>query len=102
MRCRSGIMAFMTTMITTQTLQRRLDTRTKPRGSLGALEALAIQLGSVLQTETPVLRAPAMLVFAADHGIAADAVSAYPQSVTAQMLESYRNAGAAINLLAHH
>ena len=87
-------------MITTQTLQRRLDTRTKPQGSLGVLESLALQLGSVLQTETPVLRAPAMFVFAADHGIAADAVSAYPQAVTGQMLENYRSAGAAINVLA--
>ena len=91
----------MTAMITTQTLQRRLDTRTKPQGSLGALEDLAVQLGSVLQTETPVMRAPALFVFAADHGIAADSVSAYPQAVTAQMLENYRNEGAAINVLAH-
>lgn len=87
-------------MITTQSLQRRLDTRTKPQGSLGALEGLAIQLGSILQTQTPVLRAPSMFVFAADHGIAADSVSAFPQAVTAQMLENYRNAGAAINVLA--
>ena len=90
----------MTSMITTQALQRRLDTRTKPQGSLGALEALAIQLGSVLQTETPAMRAPAVFVFAADHGIAADSVSAFPQAVTAQMLENYRNDGAAINVLA--
>lgn len=90
----------MTAMITTQALQRRLDTRTKPQGSLGALEALAIQLGAVLQTETPVMRAPSVLVFAADHGIAADSVSAFPQAVTAQMLENYRNDGAAINVLA--
>ena len=92
---------FMTDMITTQALQRRLDTRTKPQGSLGVLETLAIQLGSVLQTETPVLRSPAMFVFAADHGIAADGVSAYPQAVTAQMLENYRNEGAAINVLSN-
>ena len=91
----------MTAMITTEALQRRLDTRTKPQGSLGALEALAIQLGAVLQTETPVLRAPSMFVFAADHGIAADGVSAYPQTVTAQMLENYRNEGAAINVLSN-
>lgn len=90
----------MSAMITTQALQRRLDTRTKPQGSLGALEGLAIQLGSILQTQTPVLRAPSMFVFAADHGIAADSVSAFPQAVTAQMLENYRNAGAAINVLA--
>jgi nicotinate-nucleotide--dimethylbenzimidazole phosphoribosyltransferase len=91
----------MTDMITTQALQRRLDTRTKPQGSLGALEALAIQVGSVLQTETPVLRSPAVFVFAGDHGIAADGVSAFPQSVTAQMLENYRNEGAAINVLSN-
>jgi nicotinate-nucleotide--dimethylbenzimidazole phosphoribosyltransferase len=91
----------MTDMITTQALQRRLDTRTKPQGSLGALEAVAIQLGSVLQTETPVLRSPAVFVFAGDHGIAADGVSAFPQSVTAQMLENYRNEGAAINVLSN-
>jgi nicotinate-nucleotide--dimethylbenzimidazole phosphoribosyltransferase len=91
----------MTAMITTQELQRRLDTRTKPQGSLGAIETLAIQLGSVLQTETPVLRSPSMFVFAADHGIAADGVSAFPQAVTAQMLDNYRNEGAAINVLSH-
>ncbi|HET9445682.1 MAG TPA: nicotinate-nucleotide--dimethylbenzimidazole phosphoribosyltransferase [Steroidobacteraceae bacterium] len=91
----------MTDMITTQTLQRRLDTRTKPQGSLGALEALALQLGSVLQTETPVLRSPSIFVFAGDHGIAADGVSAFPQAVTAQMLENYRNEGAAINVLSN-
>lgn len=91
----------MTAMITTEALQRRLDTRTKPQGSLGALEALALQLGAVLQTETPVLRAPSMFVFAADHGIAADGVSAYPQAVTTQMLENYRNEGAAINVLSN-
>jgi nicotinate-nucleotide--dimethylbenzimidazole phosphoribosyltransferase len=90
----------MSVMITTQALQRRIDTRTKPRGSLGALESLTIQLGLVLQTETPVLRLPNVFVFAADHGIATDAVSAYPQAVTAQMLENYRNGGAAVNVLA--
>ena len=90
----------MTSMITTAILQRRLDTRTKPQGSLGALETLGIQLGLALQTQTPTFNAPQIFVFAADHGIATDGVSAYPQSVTAQMLENYRNGGAAINVLA--
>lgn len=87
-------------MITTAMLQQRLDTRTKPQGSLGALETLGIQLGLALQTQTPTFLAPRIFVFAADHGIATDGVSAYPQSVTAQMLDNYRNGGAAINVLA--
>src|SRR5262245_51392422 len=87
-------------MITNADLQRRLDTRTKPQGSLGSLETLAIRIGLALDTETPVFRAPQMFVFAGDHGIAADGVSAYPQSVTAQMLLNYVRGGAAINVLA--
>lgn len=90
----------MSPMITTAVLQQRLDTRTKPQGSLGALEKLGIHLGLALQTQTPAFNAPQIFVFAADHGIATDGVSAYPQSVTAQMLENYRNGGAAINVLA--
>jgi nicotinate-nucleotide--dimethylbenzimidazole phosphoribosyltransferase len=90
----------MTSMITTALLQRRLDTRTKPQGSLGALETLGVELGLALQTQTPAFSAPHVFVFAGDHGIAADGVSAFPQSVTAQMLENYSNGGAAINVLA--
>jgi nicotinate-nucleotide--dimethylbenzimidazole phosphoribosyltransferase len=87
-------------MITNATLQRRLDTRTKPQGSLGALETLAIRIGLALDTDTPAFRAPQMFVFAGDHGIATDGVSAYPQAVTAQMLLNYLQGGAAINVLA--
>ena len=87
-------------MITNATLQRRLDTRTKPQGSLGALETLAIRVGLALETETPQFHAPQMFVFAGDHGIATDGVSAYPQAVTAQMLLNYLQGGAAINVLA--
>lgn len=87
-------------MITNAILQRRLDTRTKPQGSLGALELLAIRIGVALDSETPVFRAPRMFVFAGDHGIATDGVSAFPQSVTSQMLLNYLHGGAAINVLA--
>jgi nicotinate-nucleotide--dimethylbenzimidazole phosphoribosyltransferase len=87
-------------MITNAALQRRLDTRTKPQGSLGALETLAIRIGLALGTDTPKFQSPQMFVFAADHGIAIDGVSAYPQSVTAQMLLNYLSGGAAINVLA--
>src|SRR5688572_27551391 len=87
-------------MITNAALQRRLDTRTKPQGSLGALETLAVRIGLALDTDTPTFQAPQMFVFAGDHGIATDGVSAYPQSVTAQMLLNYLGGGAAINVLA--
>lgn len=87
-------------MITNATLQRRLDTRTKPQGSLGTLETLAVRIGLALDTETPQFHAPQMFVFAGDHGIATDGVSAYPQAVTAQMLLNYLRGGAAINVLA--
>lgn len=87
-------------MITNATLQRRLDTRTKPQGSLGVLEALAIRIGLALDTETPQFHTPQLFVFAGDHGIATDGVSAYPQAVTGQMLLNYLQGGAAINVLA--
>lgn len=90
----------MTVMITNASLQRRLDTRTKPQGSLGTLETLAIRIGLALDCETPRFHAPQMFVFAGDHGIATDGVSAYPQTVTAQMLLNYLQGGAAINVLA--
>ena len=86
--------------VTTESLQRRLDTRTKPQGSLGTLETLAIQIGLALDSETPVFRSPHAFVFAGDHGIAVDGVSAYPQAVTAQMVLNYLSGGAAINVLA--
>jgi nicotinate-nucleotide--dimethylbenzimidazole phosphoribosyltransferase len=87
-------------MITHEILQRRLDTRTKPLGSLGQLESLARQIGVVLQSEQPRFTHPTVMVFAADHGIAEEGVSAYPQAVTAQMVANYLAGGAAINVLA--
>jgi nicotinate-nucleotide--dimethylbenzimidazole phosphoribosyltransferase len=81
-------------------LQQRIDRKTKPLGALGRLEALALQLGLVLGTEAPVLQAPQLVVFAADHGIAAQGVSAYPAEVTAQMVANMLAGGAAVSVLA--
>jgi len=81
-------------------LQHLLDSKTKPVGALGALEALAARLGSILGTSEPVLDRPQMLVCAADHGLAARGVSAYPSDVTWQMVENFLAGGAAVSVLA--
>ncbi len=80
--------------------RRYLDTLTKPPGSLGALEELAIQLSAITCELKPSVTPPAVVVFAADHGVAAEGVSAFPQTVTAQMVANFANGGAAINVFA--
>lgn len=80
--------------------RRYLDTLTKPPGSLGTLEALAIQLSAITGELKPHVTPPAVIVFAADHGVAAEGVSAFPQAVTAQMVANFANGGAAINVFA--
>jgi nicotinate-nucleotide--dimethylbenzimidazole phosphoribosyltransferase len=83
-----------------QALQTRIDGKTKPLGALGRIEALAVQLGVILGTTAPQLQAPQLVVFAADHGLAAQGVSAYPSDVTWQMVENFSAGGAAVSVLA--
>jgi len=73
---------------------------TKPPGSLGKLEELAIQLAGLQARERPTLTHLQITVFAADHGIAAEGVSAFPQAVTAQMIDNFATGGAAVAVLA--
>lgn len=77
-----------------------LDTLTKPPGSLGDLEALAVQLSAITGQAKPDVMPPACIVFAADHGVAVEGVSAFGQEVTAQMVANFAAGGAAINAFA--
>ncbi len=80
----------------------RLDTLTKPLGSLGRLEDIAAQWASIRGTDALLPVRKAVYVFAADHGITAEKVSAYPREVTHQMVLNFLAGGAAINVLARH
>lgn len=84
----------------TDELRRLLDGKAKPLGSLGRIEDLAVQLGTIQDTLRPRVADPVVLVFAGDHGAVASGVSAYPSAVTAAMVRTYLAGRAAVNLFA--
>ena len=77
-----------------------LDAKTKPRGSLGRLEELAVRIAAIRGSPRPEPLRSVVVVAAADHGVAAEGVSAYPQAVTSQMLATFERGGAAVSILA--
>ena len=80
--------------------QARQDTLTKPRGSLGRLEELSVQLAGIMANPMPTVERKVVIVMAADHGVTCEGVSAYPSEVTPQMVLNFLHGGAAINVLA--
>ena len=80
--------------------RQRLDNLTKPRGSLGRLEEMAARVVAIREEERPSLGKKEVFVFAGDHGVVSDGVSAYPQEVTGLMVRNFLNGGAGINVLA--
>ena len=82
--------------------QSHLDMLTKPQGSLGQLEELAKRYIAIRNGETSTLKNISTVVFAADHGVTEEGVSAYPSEVTPQMVMNFINKGAAVNVLANH
>src|SRR5690606_32796189 len=80
--------------------QARHNTLTKPPGSLGRLEALALQLAAITGQACPAVDRKAIIVMAGDHGVTAEGVSAYPSAVTPQMVLNFVHGGAGINVLA--
>lgn len=88
--------------VSLQLATQRQQQLAKPAGSLGRLEQLAIKLAALQHNPNPVVNTVTVSIFAADHGVALENVSAYPQVVTGQMLKHFAAGGAAIAVLARH
>ncbi len=82
--------------------RKKVDLKTKPLGALGKIEQLAVQLSAVRKNLNPTLPCKRMFVFAGDHGVVEEGVSAYPAKVTVQMVENFLDGGAAINTFCRH
>ncbi|PWW83228.1 MULTISPECIES: nicotinate-nucleotide--dimethylbenzimidazole phosphoribosyltransferase [Prosthecochloris] len=83
-------------------IQAHLDDLTKPKGSLGRLEEIAMKYVLATGSDCPILKKKKVFCFAADHGVAVEGVSAFPAEVTPQMVYNMLNGGAAINVLTRH
>lgn len=82
-----------------EALTDKINNLTKPKGSLGVLEDLALQIGSIQQTLSPTLSHPHNVLFAADHGIVEEGVSKSPKEITWQQLSNFLHGGAGVNFL---
>ena len=82
-----------------EALTDKINNLTKPKGSLGTLEELALQIGLIQQTLTPTLKCPQNIIFAADHGIVDEGVSLSPKEITWQQISNFLHGGAGVNFL---